>query len=863
MSVPKIPGYRIETLIGKGACGAVYAARHESGGLVAVKLLNGESCNPAIIANQVGRLYRSECPEGALPLVAHSLQKAPLLMLGALEADPVEQEIGNSYEPRNLQMRLDKYLGRQSSWGFVLKLGAALAEFHRRRVAHGNLKPGNIFIGSEGQPLLVDFAQGLMPGIRTLPYTDALLYAPPEQLTDPDAYLEGAGYGWDVHAFGVLAFRLLNGIFPRCNETFAKVSPAAGEARRKGVEADCQRLAKKLSRSSLAPWPEEPTSPEDEARREILEKCLHLDPWERYADMREVMQTIAAIGTKPQVQVGLPKLDENVEVEVKRKARWRGVAGLGMAATIALGGVAAHLLQERNKAEQDFLNLITEQNSKLIAIERETVDKIRAIEAAARRAEMEKQRLEEGSDHLRSRFVAMGQDLAGMYQLSDVMLGWVLESGATGLPPLDGGKGRLAMMETTLKDLLLKCAERPELARQQWRMELALAEVYLAGGKKDEGRSQLELAVSHAPKTGSDAMERVARARVMVCLLASEEDPGDVGAGDLAVARKAVEKLRPGTSKRDRLLAALGLVEARGLQEAGDVDGALEKYRVAFDAINRLCEAQPANRTLREWRVGGLAEAANLADGAGVVDAALQLRRQTAAELIALLDENPSDPGIKIELSGALGAISEAALEAGDTLLAKEHALRGKRLIDEVVEAEAATGDALVQLAGHKSVIAACDHSVGDSDKAMEMVEEGLGHVDEAMKMAQSSPLATFRKAMLKWQKASLLGFAGRGGDELKVGREARDELGALLKANSKYPSVRQVRRALAYLTGDLGVSAQTAGNNGEAVGYFRECAGHWEALVTIEKDNEEFREGLDWAKERLGELGVLSAATD
>ena len=94
MSVPKIPGYRIESLIGKGACGVVYAARHTSGARIAVKVLHEESCNPGLIANQLNRLYRTECPEGALPLIAHSLNKRPILLLGSLEADRVEQEIG-------------------------------------------------------------------------------------------------------------------------------------------------------------------------------------------------------------------------------------------------------------------------------------------------------------------------------------------------------------------------------------------------------------------------------------------------------------------------------------------------------------------------------------------------------------------------------------------------------------------------------------------------------------------------------------------------------------------------------------------------------------------------------------------------
>ena len=77
MSLPEIPGYRIETLIGKGACGTVYTARHDSGNEVAVKLLNPKSVNAELLANRVNRLYSASPPKATVPLIAHSLEKEP------------------------------------------------------------------------------------------------------------------------------------------------------------------------------------------------------------------------------------------------------------------------------------------------------------------------------------------------------------------------------------------------------------------------------------------------------------------------------------------------------------------------------------------------------------------------------------------------------------------------------------------------------------------------------------------------------------------------------------------------------------------------------------------------------------------
>lgn len=861
MSVPKIPGYRIESLIGKGASGTVYVARHSSGARIAVKVLKEDFCNPGLIANQLNRLYRTECPAGAVPLIAHSLNKRPILLLGSLEADRVAQEIGERYVPRTLQMRLADYLGKDESWELLMKLAEALADFHRRRVAHGNLKPGNIFFSSEGELLLADFAQGLMPGIEVMSYSDALLYAPPEQLTDPASYLEGAGYGWDVFAFGVLAFRLVNGIFPRCDEVFAQVAPEPGQARRKGVEADCERLAQKLVGGSLAPWRGPSASVEDTARRAIIERCLELDPAARYSDMREVLQAFGDIGTNKVTEEERQDEEEKLLVETCRKRRWRGLAGFGMAATLLLGGVAILLVMDRNRREELFMATLSEERSGADVFRQQQLIEQIAMEKGLEAAQDGVALAEERTERLRTRYATMGEDLAAAYELGDTLLAWSLERGATQLPTLEGRAGRLALLESSLRELLAKLPDRPDLARQQWRIELGLAEVLVAGDKIEEARKFLARAVELAPEAGSGVAGRIGRARVLICLLASGGGDVRVSEADLQRAEQAVEKLPKGESSRERLEAALHLVKARTDRHAGNVEEALAHYRSAFEAMTLLCEAEPQNGPLRLWRVQGYTEAAETAEGGGVADAALVLRQQAATELMEMLDHESEDPKVKVELSGALAARSEAKLEEGDLQAARELARGGIELCEEVLAGGGRFPRAKVLLGGHKSVVAACMHAKGDTAAAIVAVDEGIKLVNEALDEDRGDELAPFRLALLKWQKASLSGFSGERSDELTYGREAREHLVTILNGKCRYPSKRQVRRALAYLAGDLGVASLSAGSDGEAVEYFRESVSLWAVLTQDEEANIEFQEGLKWAEARLNELASVTSA--
>ena len=179
-------------------------------------------------------------------------------------------------------MRLGEHPG-MASWKLVRSLARALAGMHQRRVAHGNLKPGNVFLTDDGEALLSDWTMGNMPGVTDFQFTDAVLYQAPEQLRDPSGYLDEAGYRWDVFSFGVLAYRILTGRFPRCHETFDFVAPAAGVTRKEGILADLFKIARNLDSQPEVSWPDAAQNALEAGFREWIDRCLPLDPAKRPA----------------------------------------------------------------------------------------------------------------------------------------------------------------------------------------------------------------------------------------------------------------------------------------------------------------------------------------------------------------------------------------------------------------------------------------------------------------------------------------------------------------------------------------------------------------------------------------------------
>jgi len=859
MSLPEIPGYRIETLIGKGACGTVYTARHDSGNEVAVKLLNPKSVNAELLANRVNRLYSASPPKATVPLIAHSLEKEPYLLIGGLMADRMPQGVAERFIPRTLQLQLNDYMGNRGSWMLIRRLAQVLADFHRRRVAHGNLKPGNIFLDSDNGVLLSDYAQGLMPGLEELAYTDALLYAPPEQLLNPDGYLEGAGYGWDVYAFGSLAYRLLTGVFPRCNDSFEHVSPVAGEQRRRGVEADCERMAQRLERARIAKWKGVAPTREEEEGRLVIERCLHLDAWERYGDMREVLRDLESIANARQQRLSAEEGEKRVKVVERRQKSWQAATGVGIAACVTLGAALIHKIVRQERPEPKVVE----------------VEVVKEFEAGSEvdPKELEEQRqkfldmladrdeLELANEEQAAAVHEMANDLMEAHKMSDHLLAWSLERGSEHLPTLEGREGRLSLLEDKLKRQLEVVDELPEeLRKNSWRIKLALAEVALAGDKPKLAREKMQEVLGEAAVTDVDVQRRLARTRVMVCLLGSEDPDAEVTPVELAETANALASLPENERQTRRLQSALNIAEARMQFRNGDNSSALETYRNAFAKMTKLCEEKPSLSALRIWRARGYSSAAQAAMGAGEVDAAILLREQAAVELMELLETQPNRADVQVELSSALAAIAQSALEEGELDRAGDLATRSLELLETAVSNPEEREGALNQLASLKSVLAACRAGTGHPREALRLVREGQEHAEAALVRNSRDPSTRFRLGILAWQQCGLLSAEGKHAEALPLGVKARQTFIDLIAQKVSFPTQREIKRSLAYLTGDLGRAAQDARKEEEAVNYLQESVSLWEDLMEAESDSDEFREQHRWTAQGLRELGIVTA---
>lgn len=204
----KIGAFELVRLLGSGGSGRVYEARRpdDFDQRVAVKLLRR-----TLDASEQLRRFHNECEALARmkhPNIASLLDAGvtddgrPFLIMDLVEGEPIHEHCdGNRLR---IEERLDLFR----------KVCEAVAYAHSKLIIHRDLKPGNILVGADGNPKLLDFGIAKLlssddPETRTAEVRLTPRYASPEQLEGKAVTTQS-----DVFSLGTVLYEILTGILP-------------------------------------------------------------------------------------------------------------------------------------------------------------------------------------------------------------------------------------------------------------------------------------------------------------------------------------------------------------------------------------------------------------------------------------------------------------------------------------------------------------------------------------------------------------------------------------------------------------------------------------------------------------------------
>ncbi len=307
--------YVVETFLGSGAMGEVYAGRHPViGKRVAIKVLRRDAAS----SEAAERLVREA---RATSQIDHP-NVIDIFALGRL-ADGRLYLVMDLVDGRSLrQLIADGPLAPDIALAIIDGIADALDAAHARGVIHRDLKPDNIMIAGERRVHVLDFglaklvqpdaaiAPGTLTGQGTWLGTPG--YMAPEQWS-----ADGAGPASDRYALGVIAYELLAGVPP-----FSAPSVPAM------MEQHFRAAVPAISARGKVALPE--------AVDDVLRRALAKDPAARFPTARAMADALRdAMGTavRPAHAAPPPRADRRPWLPAVAGA---GVLGLGVVAAIAL-----------------------------------------------------------------------------------------------------------------------------------------------------------------------------------------------------------------------------------------------------------------------------------------------------------------------------------------------------------------------------------------------------------------------------------------------------------------------------------------------------------------------------------------------
>jgi serine/threonine protein kinase len=270
-----VPGYRLHRVLGSGAYGQVWVGMDETTGReVAVKFFFHRSgVDWSLLSQEVEKLV----------FMSSDRYVVQLLDVG-WDADP-PYYVMEYLEQGSLEDHLDRHgpMPLEEAVEMATDLAIGLVHAHSKGVFHCDLKPANILLDNDDKPRLADFGQSRLSHEQT-PALGTLFYMAPEQ-ADLEAVPDGR---WDVYALGALLHAMLTGKAPwRDQGTVDEIEEATN-------------LAERLERYRAFIETQGPPSRQlqqtglDRSLLEILDRCLAVDPDQRYSNPQQVLSALRA-----------------------------------------------------------------------------------------------------------------------------------------------------------------------------------------------------------------------------------------------------------------------------------------------------------------------------------------------------------------------------------------------------------------------------------------------------------------------------------------------------------------------------------------------------------------------------------------
>ena len=284
-----VPGYEIERFLGSGAYGEVWMATDgNTGRRVAIKFYTHRGgVDWSLLSREVEKLVFLSTDRYVVQLLDVGWDSnPPYYVMDYLEHGSLDdrlQRTGSFTVPETIDL--------------FYELANGLLHAHAKGVLHCDLKPANVLLDQDGKPRLADFGQSRLRHEQT-PSLGTLFFMAPEQAdlaAVPDAR-------WDVYGLGAMVYCALTGQPPHRNEETVQYFD------------DANSLTERLARYRLRLQESPPVqahrkiSGMDKRLADIIERCLTVDPKQRFANMQEVLDALerrdASRARRPLVLLG-------------------------------------------------------------------------------------------------------------------------------------------------------------------------------------------------------------------------------------------------------------------------------------------------------------------------------------------------------------------------------------------------------------------------------------------------------------------------------------------------------------------------------------------------------------------------------